>query len=197
MKIIIASNNTGKIKEYKQLLKENGFDEVLSLNEARIKCEPEETGDTFEENAAIKARALHKLSGCACIADDSGLVVDALDGEPGVYSARWLDIENDDEKNAEIIRRLEGVPGVRRTARFVCAISFIYENGEEITASGVCEGKIGCEPYGDNGFGYDPIFCVDGRTIAQMHDEEKNAISHRGRALRELADKLKQRSSIC
>lgn len=190
MKIIIASNNAGKIREYKQMLEGAGLGEVLSLKEAGIVCEPEETGTTFEENAAIKARALHEMSGCAALADDSGLMVDALGGEPGVYSARWLGIGEDKARNAEMLRRLEGKTGTERSARFVCAIHFIYEDGREVTAKGVCEGLIGFEPRGENGFGYDPIFMYGDKSFAEIPAEEKNAVSHRGNALRELEKKL-------
>ncbi len=190
MKIIIASNNAGKIREYKQMLAGAGFDEVLSLKDAGLECDPEETGSTFEENAAIKARALHSMSGCAALADDSGLMVDALGGEPGVYSARWLGLNDDAAKNAEILRRLEGKIGAERSARFVCAIHFIYEDGTEVTAKGVCEGTIGFEPRGENGFGYDPVFMRGDKSFAEIPAEEKNAVSHRGNALRELEKKL-------
>jgi XTP/dITP diphosphohydrolase len=193
MKLIIASNNEGKIREYKALLSSVGYDEVLSLRDAGIECDPEETGTTFEENAAIKARALFEKCDCAVLADDSGLIVDALGGEPGVYSARWLGLDNDDSKNTEILRRLEGVRRSDRTARFVCAIHFIRDDGTEILAKGVCEGQIACQPQGDDGFGYDPIFLYAGKkqSFAQMSADEKNAVSHRGMALRDLLEKLK------
>ena len=190
MKLIIASNNAGKIREYKQLLAGAGFDEVLSLKEAGIECDPEETGSTFEENAAIKAHEIHKLCGCAALADDSGLMVDALGGEPGVYSARWLGLNDDKAKNAEILRRLEGKEGSERSARFVCAIHFIYADGTSVTAKGVCEGTIGKEPRGENGFGYDPIFMYGDKSFAEIDSDTKNAVSHRGNALRELENKL-------
>ncbi len=193
MKLIIASNNEGKIREYKTLLAAVGYNEVLSLKDAHLECDPDETGKTFEENAAIKARALFEMCDCAVLADDSGLMVDALGGEPGVYSARWMGLGSDDDKNNEILRRLEGVKRSERTARFVCAIHFIRKDGTEITARGVCEGEIACEPKGDDGFGYDPIFLFNGknRSFAQMSADEKNAVSHRGLALKELLEKLK------
>ena len=190
MKIIIASNNAGKIREYKQMLEGAGFGEVLSLKDAGLVCEPEETGSTFEENAAIKARALHEMSGCAALADDSGLMVDALGGEPGVYSARWLGLNDDAARNAEILRRLEGKTDEERSARFVCAIHFIYEDGTEVTAKGVCEGRIGFAPRGENGFGYDPVFMYGDKSFAELGADEKNAVSHRGKALRQLEEKL-------
>ena len=188
MKLIIASNNEGKIREYKTLLAAVGYNEVLSLKDAHLECDPDETGKTFEENAAIKARALFEMCDCAVLADDSGLMVDALGGEPGVYSARWMGLGSDDDKNNEILRRLEGVKRSERTARFVCAIHFIRKDGTEITARGVCEGEIACEPKGDDGFGYDPIFIPDGydKTFGELPAEVKNGISHRARALQEL-----------
>ncbi len=194
MKLIIASGNKGKVREYKEMLAECGFDEVLSLKDAGIVCDPEETGSTFEENAAIKARALYELvkdTGAACLADDSGLEVDALGGEPGVYSARWLGLSDDGEKNAELLRRLEGTPDDERTARFVCVIHFIKADGGEIAVRGECEGRIGHEPLGENGFGYDPIFMYGSESFAQIGAEKKNAVSHRGAALAKLVSELK------
>lgn len=194
MKLIIASNNQGKIKEYKTMLSAYGYDEVLSMEEAGIVSKPEENGKTFEENAAIKARALYDKCGCAALADDSGLMIDAFGGEPGVYSSRWLGLLSDEDKNVEILRRLEGVRKAERGARFVCAVHFISADGAEVTAKGVCEGRIACEIKGDDGFGYDPIFICKGETMtfAQMSENEKNERSHRGKALAELARKLKE-----
>ena len=193
MKLIIASGNKGKVREYKELLRDCGFDEVLSLKDAGITCEPEETGSTFEENAAIKARALFELikgTGAAALADDSGLEVDALDGEPGVYSARWLGLNDDKAKNDELIKKQKKKTGRERSARFVCVIHFIKADGSEITVRGECEGEIGFEPLGENGFGYDPIFMFGDRSFAQIGAEEKNAVSHRGKALRKLVSEL-------
>mgnify|MGYP000686517639 CR=1 FL=1 len=188
MKLIIASGNAGKVREYKALLAPLGFTEVLSLKDAGIVSDPEETGATFEENAAIKARALKELCDCAVLADDSGLEVDALGGEPGVYSARYKGIKTDEEKNEYILGRLAGLPDEKRTARFVCVIHFIYPDGKEVAARGVCEGIIGREPLGENGFGYDPVFLDPelGLTAAEMSPEEKMSRSHRAKALREL-----------
>ncbi len=185
MKLIIASGNAGKVREYKALLAPLGFTEVLSLKDAGIVSDPEETGATFEENAAIKARALKELCDCAVLADDSGLEVDALGGEPGVYSARYKGIKTDEEKNEYILGRLAGLPDEKRTARFVCVIHFIYPDGKEVAARGVCEGIIGREPLGENGFGYDPIFMYGEKSFAQLSQEEKSAVSHRGNALRD------------
>lgn len=190
MRLIIASGNAGKVREYKRLLSPLGFGETLSMKEAGIYCEPEETGATFEENAAIKARALKELCGCAVLADDSGLEVDALGGEPGVYSARYKGLETDEERSESILEQLKDLPESERVARFVCVIHFIYPDGRELTARGVCEGRIGYEPRGENGFGYDPIFMYGGRSFAELGDDEKNAVSHRGKALAELVKKL-------
>ena len=192
MKLIIASGNAGKVREYKALLAPLGFTEVLSLKDAGIVSDPEETGATFEENAAIKARALKELCDCAVLADDSGLEVDALGGEPGVYSARYKGIKTDEEKNEYILGRLAGLPDEKRTARFVCVIHFIYPDGKEVAARGVCEGIIGREPLGENGYGYDPIFMYGEKSFAQLSQEEKRAVSHRGNALRDLLEKLSE-----
>lgn len=190
MKLIIASNNAGKVREYKQLLAPCGFDEVLSLKDAGIVCDAEETGSTFEENAAIKARALKEMCGCAVLSDDSGLEVDALGGEPGVYSARYKGLDTDEEKMQCILEQLDGKTDTERAARFVCVIHFIYADGREVTAKGVCEGRIGYEPVGENGFGYDPIFMYGDKSFAQLDGDEKNAVSHRGNALKQLVEKL-------
>ncbi|MBQ4096082.1 MAG: RdgB/HAM1 family non-canonical purine NTP pyrophosphatase [Oscillospiraceae bacterium] len=190
MKLIIASNNKGKIKEFKKLLEPMGY-EVFSQREADINIEVEENGTTFEENAAIKARAIFKLTGCATLADDSGISVDALDGAPGVYSARYGTPDLDDEgRTALLLKEMQNVPDDKRTARYVAVIHFIKENGEEISVRGECEGKIGYEPVGENGFGYDPVFIYGDKTFAQHTEEFKNSVSHRANALKKLALKL-------
>ena len=190
MKLIIASNNKGKIKEFKKLLEPMGY-EVFSQREADINIEVEENGTTFEENAAIKARAIFKLTGCATLADDSGISVDALDGAPGVYSARYGTEDLDDEgRTALLLKEMQNVPDDKRTARYVAVIHFIKENGEEISVRGECEGKIGYEPVGENGFGYDPVFIYGDKTFAQHTEEFKNSVSHRANALKKLALKL-------
>lgn len=190
MKLIIASNNKGKIKEFKKLLEPMGY-EVFSQREADINIEIEENGTTFEENAAIKARAIYKLTGCATLADDSGISVDALDGAPGVYSARYGTPDLDDEgRTALLLKEMQNVPDDKRTARYVAVIHFIKENGEEISVRGECEGKIGYEPVGENGFGYDPVFIYGDKTFAQHTEEFKNSVSHRANALKKLALKL-------
>lgn len=153
----------------------------------------EETGTTFAENAFLKADAVHERTGLAAVADDSGLCVDALDGAPGVYSARYAGEETPyPEKISRLLGELEGVPEERRTARFVAHICYIGADGARIDAEGTCEGKIGWEPRGDGGFGYDPIFYVGDRSFAELSAEEKDAVSHRGKALRELARKLNE-----
>lgn len=190
MKLIIASNNKGKIREYKQLLEPLGY-EVLSQSEAGVTLEAEETGSTFAENAAIKARAIYELKKCAVLADDSGLAVDALGGEPGVYSARYGGAASDAERSALVLEKMKNVPDEKRTARFICAIHFIAESGEEISVEGRCEGRIAYEPTGENGFGYDPIFMYGSESFAQVSADVKNSVSHRADALNKLINKLK------
>lgn len=190
MKLIIASNNKGKIREYKELLEPLGYD-VISQSEAGVNIEAEETGKTFAENAAIKARAIYDLKKCAVLADDSGLAVDALGGEPGVYSARYGNLSSDKERCDLILEKLKGVPEGERGARFICAIHFIRPDGSEISVEGSCEGKIGFAPLGENGFGYDPIFMYGDKSFAQVDAEFKNSVSHRGKALKKLLMALK------
>ena len=191
MKVIIASNNKGKIREYKQILEPLGF-EVISQSEAGIELEAEETGTTFAENAAIKARAIFGMTRCAVLADDSGLAVDALNGEPGVYSARYGGLDTSEERSALVLQKLNGIPKEQRGARFICCIHFILDDGREITVEGSCSGWIGFKPVGDNGFGYDPIFMQGNRSFAQIPAEEKNRLSHRADALNKLIEKLKE-----
>ncbi|WP_124101212.1 RdgB/HAM1 family non-canonical purine NTP pyrophosphatase [Ruminococcus sp. Marseille-P6503] len=189
MKLIIASNNKGKIREYKELLEPLGY-EAVSQSEAGINTEAEETGETFAENAAIKARAIYKLKKCAVLADDSGLSVDALGGEPGVYSARYGGLSSDGERCGLILEKLKGVSEEKRGASFICAIHFIRPDGREISVEGRCEGRIGYSPLGENGFGYDPIFMYGEKSFAQADAEFKNSVSHRGKALAELLKAL-------
>lgn len=191
-KIIIASNNKHKVDEIKDILK--GFcDEILSLKEAGIDCEVEENGTTFEENAYIKAKTIVDLTGLPCIADDSGLEVDALNGAPGVYSARFSGEHGNYKKNNEkLLSLLKGVPREKRGARFVTAIALVTPEGDKIFARGEIRGIITEEELGSNGFGYDPLFLVVelNKTFAQLSSQEKNSISHRGRALNDLKEKL-------
>lgn len=192
MKLVIASNNKGKIREYRQLLEPLGY-EVMSQSEAGLTLEVEETGTTFAENSALKARAAYEELGCAVLADDSGLSVDALNGEPGVYSARYGGLDSDEERCEYLLKKLENVPDDNRGAHFVCTIHFIDSDGSEITAEGRVYGDISREPQGENGFGYDPVFMYKGRSFAEIPAEEKNAVSHRAEALKELEEKLRSR----
>lgn len=184
-KIVFATTNAGKIKEIKEILSD--FDvEVASMKEMNITADIEENGATFEENSLIKARAVSKLTGLPALADDSGLEVDYLNGEPGIYSARYLGRDTDyDYKNNYIIDKLKEAKGEERSARFVCVISLVLPDGREFVKKGVMEGRIGYEIKGENGFGYDPIFYLPeyGKTSAEISAEEKNKISHRGKAL--------------
>ena len=190
MKLIVASNNKGKIKEYKEILEPMGF-EVLSQREAGIKLEPDENGSSFAENSAIKARAIFEITDCAVLADDSGLTVDALGGEPGIYSARYEGIDTSEGRSLRILEKLKNVPEEGRGAHFVCAIHLILADGREIRASGSCDGSIGYDFKGENGFGYEPIFMYGDRSFAELSSEEKNSVSHRATALKDLIAKLK------
>jgi XTP/dITP diphosphohydrolase len=184
-KLIFATGNENKMKEIRMILADCGY-EILSMKEAGINVDIVEDGKTFEENATIKATAISKLAGCLVLADDSGLEVDAMDKAPGIYSARW---EGEDTpysiKNQKIIDNLKDVPEEKRTARFVCAIAAAFPDGRVITRRGTIEGLIAHEPAGENGFGYDPIFYVPEfkKTTAELSPEEKNKVSHRGKAL--------------
>lgn len=193
--IIFATSNQNKMKEIREILKELDV-EILSMKEAGIDADIIEDGKTFEENALIKARAIRDMSGCIVLADDSGLEVDALNKEPGIYSARYMGEATSYElKNANIIERLKGLSGEERSARFVCVIAAAFPDGSEETCRGTIEGQIGLEPAGENGFGYDPIFFVPeyGCTTAQLSPEHKNEISHRGKALRAMREVIRQR----
>lgn len=186
-RIVIASNNAGKLREIRDILQPLGFT-VVSQREAGVSIEVEESGETFAENAALKARAVYEALHCPVIADDSGLLVDALDGAPGVHSHRFAgEGATDDDRNAKLLELLDGVPAEKRTARFECVLCYVDAAGETHFFSVTCEGRIGTAPAGENGFGYDPLFCVGDRTMAQMTEEEKNQISHRANALAELA----------
>jgi XTP/dITP diphosphohydrolase len=206
MKIIFATGNAGKMKEIREILGDMNIP-ILSMKEAGIDVSPEETGTTFEENAIIKAKATARLVNdpdVIVMADDSGLEVDYLNKEPGVYSARYMGEDTPYSiKNQNIIDRLEGVEDEKRTARFVAAIAAVLPGGEVVTTLGTIEGKIGYEERGTNGFGYDPIFYLPdmSKSTAQLPPEEKNKISHRGNALRamrqKLDDKIKRSGISC
>lgn len=193
MKLIVATNNAHKVKEFTRILEPHGYT-VLSLRDAGIVCEAEENADTFGGNAYIKAKAVFDLSGLPTVADDSGLSVDALGGAPGVFSARYGGPGLDDIGRYEkVLTELKDVPDEQRTARFECAISLILSDDEVYSFHGTCEGKIGTGPRGENGFGYDPIFMVGEKSMAECTSEEKDAISHRGMALQKMDAFLKQR----
>lgn len=192
--VVIATNNSHKAEEIREILDIPGW-EFLTLKEAGIESDPEETADSFEGNAMIKAACAHDAFGGAAVADDSGLVVDALGGAPGVYSSRFAGVHGDDAaNNALLIEKLQNVPAEKRSARFVSTVVFIDEAGQRFIGRGTVEGHIGYTEQGSNGFGYDPLFYPDefggNKTFGQASADEKNAISHRGRALRSLRDKL-------
>ena len=192
-KLVFATGNEGKMREVRLILQDLGFP-VLSMKEAGVSLDIEENGTTFAENAMIKARAVWEKTGGIVLADDSGLVVDYLGGEPGVYSARYMGEHTDyHTKNASLIKRLEGVPDEKRTARFVCAIAAAFPDGRVETVRETMEGRIGYEEKGENGFGYDPIFFLPeyGCTSAELPMEEKNKISHRGKALQAIKEDLR------
>ena len=187
MKIIIATHNKHKLEEMSRILSPMGYEVVTDLDLGIELSDVEENGETFLDNARIKAEAGCKESGLPCIADDSGLCVDALNGAPGVYSARYSGVHGDDDgNNRKLLAELSGVPTEKRTAHFACAICVSFPDGSEVTATGKCEGYIGYEKKGSNGFGYDPLFMVGDRSLAEMTAQEKDAISHRGNALKEL-----------
>ena len=189
-KIVFATTNEGKVKEIKEILA--GFPiEVVSMKEMNITADIEENGATFEENSLIKAREVSKLTGLPAMADDSGLEVDYLNGQPGIYSARYLGRDTDyNYKNNYIIEKLKNAKDEERSARFVCVISLVLPDGREFIKKGVMEGRIAYEIKGENGFGYDPVFYLPeyGMTSAELSGEEKNKISHRGKALRAMKE---------
>lgn len=193
-RIIFATGNAGKMREIREIMADMDV-EILSMKEAGITADIVEDGATFEENAVIKAKAIAALTDDIVLADDSGLEVDYLNKEPGVYSARYMGEDTSyDIKNRAILDRLADVPKEKRTARFVCAIAAVLPNKEVLITRETIEGYIGDKPAGANGFGYDPIFYVDeyGCSTAELSEEEKNAISHRGKALRAMKAQLHQ-----
>ena len=192
MKITFATGNQGKLREVRAIVADLGI-EVESMKDAGIDVDIVEDGKTFAENALIKARTVCKACGEVTMSDDSGLEIDALGGEPGIYSARYMGEDTSYHiKNMNLVERLEGVPDEKRTARFVCAIACVFPDGRELICRETFEGRIGYEEKGENGFGYDPIFYVPekGCYSAELSPEEKNAISHRGKALRAMRAKL-------
>ncbi len=192
-RIVFATGNACKVKEIQMIMADTGM-EVVSMKEAGITTDVEENGSTYEENALIKARAVARYTDAIVMADDSGLEVDYLNKEPGIHSARYLGEDTSYRvKNQNLIDRLEGVPDEKRTARFVCAIAAVLPDGRELTTRATIEGRIDYEEKGSHGFGYDPIFYVPEfrKTTAELTEEEKNKLSHRGKALRLMKEELK------
>ena len=190
-KLIVASNNKNKLREFAAIM--GGRYEIVSMREAGIDCDIEENGTTFEENALIKAEFVAKATGCAAIADDSGLEVDALGGAPGVYSARYCGRHGDDEANNDLLlENLKDVPAPR-TGRYVAAIALVRPGKDAIVRRGTCDGEILFERRGTGGFGYDPLFvCETGETFAEVSAETKNAISHRKRGIVKVLEALRE-----
>ena len=196
MEWIIATNNKGKLAEFERILEALGI-RAVSQREAGVRLEVEETGKSFEENAYLKAAAAAKASGQPAVADDSGLEVDALGGAPGVYTARYAGENATDEQNiGKLLAALGDLPADRRGARFVSAICCVLPDGGSFTVRGECEGRIGFERAGTGGFGYDPVFFVGGRSFAQLSAAEKDACSHRGKALRAFAARLREQDGF-
>lgn len=191
-RIVFATGNAGKMREIRMIMDDLGIP-VLSMKEAGIQMDILENGKSFAQNAEIKARAVHSMCHDIVIADDSGLEIDFLNGEPGIYSARYMGEDTSYHiKNASLIERLDGVPDEKRTARFVCAIAAVLPDGRVLHSRGTIEGIIGYEERGENGFGYDPIFYLPkyGCTTAQLDPVTKNELSHRGKALRAMKEQL-------
>ena len=194
-KIIFATGNEDKMKEIRKILADPSL-EILSLKDAGIHADIDENGKSFEENAMIKAEAISKMTGEIVLADDSGLEIDYLNKEPGIYSARYMGEDTSyDIKNQALIDRLEGVPDEKRTARFVCAIAAALPDGSTEVVRGTMEGRIGYEITGENGFGYDPIFYLPqfGCSSAELEPEKKNELSHRGEGLRKMRKVLEEK----
>ena len=195
MKVVLASKNKHKLEEISKITEKFGFELILQ-SQLGVDIDVEETGTTFEENSLLKAEAVMKATGLPALADDSGIAVDALNGEPGVYSARYgFDETLDDWGRLQLLlKNMENVPDDRRQAKFVCVISFVTPEGTVIQARGEIHGLLTREPAGENGFGYDPIFYYPplGKTTAQLSAEEKNQVSHRANALRLFYEKMKE-----
>lgn len=194
-KILFATGNENKMKEIRMILSDLGMP-VVSMKEAGIHADIVEDGSTFEENAVIKAKEIAKYTDCIVLADDSGLEIDYLNKEPGIYSARYAGVDTSyDIKNQMLLDRLEGVPDEKRTARFVCVIAAVFPDGEVETVRGTIEGRIGYNIEGENGFGYDPIFYLPeyGCTTAQLDPVKKNELSHRGKALRKMRNIIEKK----
>ncbi len=193
MTFLIATKNSGKKKELERILLPLSISVISEADLEKPLDEVEENGASFEENALIKARAACQATGLPTVADDSGLCVDFLDGAPGIYTARYAGEPSDSAKNnAKLLNALKGVPEDKRTARFICAVACVFPDGREFTVRGECEGRIGTELCGNKGFGYDPLFISELGCFGEISDEEKDSISHRGAALKELSKKLKE-----
>ena len=192
MKFIIATNNKKKLVEMERILQPLGIEAVSAKDAGVVLDEVDETGTTFCENAFLKASAAFEKTGMPAVADDSGICVDALDGRPGIFSARYSpeDCVTDEDRTAKILEELHGVPDENRGAHYTCAICCILPDGSKIEIEETCKGKIGYEFIGDGGFGYDPIFFFGDKTFAQISGEEKDKVSHRGKALRKLQTEL-------
>jgi XTP/dITP diphosphohydrolase len=191
-KLVLATRNQGKIEEFRRILEElaPGQIEIIGVDQFPHLVDVNETGSTFEENSLLKARYTSEATGLPAIADDSGLCVDALNGDPGIYSARWAGTHGDDRANLEkVLEQLKDVPDEKRTAYFICVATLVLPDGRQQVSEGRFEGHILHAPVGNNGFGYDPIFQPLGMSIssAQMSPEEKDLVSHRGKSLRSLA----------
>ena len=193
MKVILASKNQHKLTELSAILSQLGF-EIALESEYGLDIDVEETGTTFEENSFLKAEAVMKASGLPVLADDSGLMVDCLNGAPGVYSARYGHKSSDRERTAYLLENMKNVPEGKRGAKFVCVITCLWPDGRKIVARGECPGVIAFEPQGENGFGYDPVFYLPelGMTYAELPSGQKNAISHRARALQDFCRKYQE-----
>ena len=203
MKLVLATQNPKKLKEMNEILSHLGV-EIVSEAELGVRIEVEETGETFTDNARLKATAVMQATGLPAVADDSGLMVDALNGEPGVYSARYggPDCISDSDRIDYLLKKLENVPEGKRTAKFVSVITLVTPDGREIVARGECPGHILFERHGNGGFGYDPVFFAEdaGCTFAELAPEQKNQVSHRARALRAFVEKAfgtKKEKELC
>ena len=192
--MLIATNNSGKVEEYRRLL---GYVpvELTTPSDEGVTQEPEESGDTFEENALIKAHFYSEATGLPALADDSGIEVDALNGEPGVRSARYGGLQaSDDDRNKLLLSRLSNLPWEERTARFICVVAMVWPRAGKETFQGACQGYVAFEPIGQEGFGYDPLFYYPSftKTFGQVDAEAKDSVSHRGIATRKAVQKLKE-----
>ncbi len=193
MKFVVATKNPKKLAELQRILAPLGATVLSEKDLAAPLQEVVEDADSFRGNALLKARAAVKQTGCAAIADDSGLCVDYLNGAPGIFSARYAGAgHNDEANNQKLLKALNGVPLEKRTAHYTCAVAVVFANGQEFTVEGRCEGYIALAPQGNGGFGYDPLFCSPAGCFGQLTPEQKDAVSHRGKALRLMAAELKK-----